>query len=300
MALHPFDVIVVGGSYAGLSAALTLARARKRVLVIDAGQRRNRFAHAAHGLLGQDGRAPGAIIRDGRAEVAAYPTATFIDGTVLAAAQTEDGFAVTLADGSTHRGARLILATGVEDLLPALPGLREAWGNGVFHCPYCHGYEVAGARLGVLAFVPAATHLAKLVPDWGPTTFFTNGTADLTASERQALEGRGVGVEDAAVTAILGGAAKLEGVRLADGREVALDAIFIAAPTRLTGSLAHQLGCVIDDTPLGPLVHVDALGQTTVPGVYAAGDAAQFDKSLAGAIASGKLAGARAHQSLLP
>ena len=294
------DVIVVGGSYAGLSAALALVRARKRVLVIDAGTRRNRFAHAAHNLIGQDGRGPGAIARDARADVAAYPTATFIDGTAVAATRDDAGFAVTLEDGATHHAARLVLAIGVEDELPDLPGLREEWGRGVFHCPYCHGYEVAGRRLGVLAFGPMAIHLANLIPDWGPTTFLTNGTIHLTVDERDALEARGVAVEDAAVTAVVSNGEGLQGVRLADGRAIPLDALFIAAPVRLGSPLAAQLGCDIDETALGPIIRVDARGQTTVPGVFAAGDAAQPNKSLAGAIASGMLAGAMAHQSLLP
>jgi thioredoxin reductase len=295
-----YDVIIVGGSYAGLSAALALVRARKRALVIDAGKRRNRFAHAAHNLIGQDGRAPDAIARDARAEVAAYPTATFIDGTAVAATRDDAGFVVTLDDGATHHAARLVLAIGIEDELPSLPGLREGWGRGVLHCPYCHGYEVAGRRLGVLAFGSVATHLANLVPDWGSTTFLTNGTVPLTASERDALEARGVVVEDATVTAVVNNGEELEAVRLADGRAIALDALFIAVPTRLASPLATQLGCEIDETALGPIIRVDARGQTTVPGVFAAGDAAQPNKSLAGAIASGMLAGAMAHQSLLP
>lgn len=295
-----YDVIVVGGSYAGLSAALALGRARKRVLIIDSGQRRNRFAHSAHNLIGQDGRTPEAIVRDARADVSAYPTASFIDGVVVAAAPNDTGFTVTLEGGSTEHAARLILATGVEDDLPNLPGLRDAWGNWVFHCPYCHGYEVAGQRLGVLAFGSIATHLANLIPDWGPTTFLTNGTISLTESERAALEGRGVVIEDTPVSAVIHGGEGSIGVRLEDGRVIALDAIFTGVPTRLASPLAEQLGCAIDDAGFGPIIRVDIVGQTTVPGVYAAGDAAQFNKSLAGAIASGGLAGAMAHQSLLP
>lgn len=294
-----YDAIVVGGSYAGLSAALALGRARKRVLVIDAGQRRNRFARTAHNFLGQDGRATDAIVRNARAEVAAYPTATFIDGVAVAAEHSGAGFTVTLEDGSTQAAARLILAIGVADELPDLPGLRDGWGTGVFHCPYCHGYEVAGRRLGVLAFGPVAIHLANLIPEWGPTTFFTNGMVGLTASERDALEGRGVVVENMAVSAVINGDEGIEGVRLGDGRLIGLDALFVAAPTRLASPLAEQLGCAVDDTPPGPIIRVDAVGQTTVPGVYAAGDAAQFNKSLAGAVASGSLAGAMTHQSLM-
>lgn len=295
-----YEVIVVGGSYAGLSAALALGRARKRVLIIDSGQRRNRFAHAAHNLIGQDGRAPEAIVRDARADVSAYPTASFIDGVVVAAAPNGTGFTATMEDDSKHHALRLVLATGVEDELPDLPGLRDNWGQFVFHCPYCHGYEVAGQRLGVLAFGATSGHLATLIPDWGPTTVLTNGTISLTASERAALEGRGVVVEDTAVSAVIHGGEGPNGVRLEDGRIIALDAIFTGVPTRLASPLAEQLGCAIDDTGIGPIVRVDIVGQTTVPGVYAAGDAAQFNKSLAGAIASGGLAGAMAHQSLLP
>jgi thioredoxin reductase len=294
-----YDVIVIGGSYAGLSAALALARARKRVLVIDAGQRRNRFAHAAHNLIGQDGRPPELIVRDARADVAAYPTATIIDDTVVSATASDAGFAVTLMDGSTMHAARLVLAIGVEDDLPNLPGLREAWGNGVYHCPYCHGYEVAGRRLGVLAFSPAASHLANLIPDWGPTTFFTNGTCCFSDSERADLQARGVAVEDVAVAGVINNPAGIEGVRLVDGRVIPIDALFIGVPTHPASPLATQLGCEMEDTPLGPIIRVDMTGQTSVPGVYAAGDVAQYNKSLAGAIASGMLAGARAHQSLL-
>ena len=295
-----YDVIVVGGSYAGLSAALALGRARKRALVIDAGRRRNRFAHAAHNLLGQDGRAPDAIARDARAEVAAYPTVSFLDDTAAGAAPVDGGFAVVLADGATHTAARLILATGVEDVLPGLPGLREGWGKGVFHCPYCHGYEVAGRRLGVLAFGPQATHQATMLPDWGPTTFLTNGAVHLMAPERDALAARSVTIEDEPVAAIHNAGDGLAGVRLRDGRTVALDALFTAVPWRLASPLAEQLGCALDATALGPIIRVDATGRTTVPGVYAAGDAAQPMKSLAGAVAGGGLAGAMAHQSLLP
>ena len=295
-----YDVIIVGGSYAGLTAGLALGRARKRVLFVDAGQRRNRFAHSAHGFLGQDGRAPGAIAAVGRAEVAAYPTVTFLDGAAATAARDERGFAVTLEDGATHAASRLVLATGVVDELPDLPGLRESWGKGVLHCPYCHGYEVAGRRLGVLAFGPLATHQANLIPEWGPTTFLTNEMVTLTADERAALTARGVAIEEGALAAVLNGGDGLAGVAMRDGRTVALDALFTAVPWRLASPLAEQLGCALDDTALGPILRVDATGQTTVPGVYGAGDAALPMKSLPGAVASGYLVGAMAHQSLLP
>jgi thioredoxin reductase len=294
-----YDVIIVGGSYAGLSAGLALGRARKRVLILDAGQRRNRFAHEAHGFLGQDGRAPGAIADDARAEVAAYPTVDFHDSTATVAEPTSGGFAVTVEDGTTWGAKRLILATGVEDVLPELPGLREAWGNGVYHCPYCHGYEVADQRLGVLAFLPEAMHQAELIPEWGPTTFFTNEIVALDGQERGRLAARGVEVVDGAVSAIVEAGEGIAGVRMQDGRTIALDALFIGVPWRMASPLAEQLGCAIDDSPLGPVIRVDGIGETSVPGVFAAGDAALMMKNLPGAVAGGFLAGVAAHRSLL-
>ena len=161
------DVIVIGGSFAGLSATLQLARARRRVLLIDAGEPRNRFATAAHGFLGQDGVAPHVIRATARAQLAAYPTVRFHQGLATQAAASLEGFGVTCADGATHHAARLILATGVRDELPAVPGIGERWGRTVLHCPYCHGYELQGAPVGVLAGHEKSAHQAALLPDWG-------------------------------------------------------------------------------------------------------------------------------------
>ncbi|MBA3642817.1 MAG: NAD(P)/FAD-dependent oxidoreductase [Chloroflexia bacterium] len=293
-----YDAIIVGGSYAGLSAAMPLARARKRVLVIDAGQRRNRFAHAAHGFLGQDGRPPGEIVRDARAEVAAYPTVSFIEGTATEATPTDVGFAITLADGATQTAARLILATGVVDELPDLPGLREQWGTGVVLCPYCHGYEVAGGRLGVLAFLPMAAHQALLIHEWGDVTFFTNGIALADDPVLAAVAASGVPIEEGEVAAIAGEPGRLEGIQLCDGRTFALEAVFTGVPVRMS-PLPAALGCAIDDSPIGPIIRVDATMQTTVPGVFSAGDAARVPSSIAGAVADGYMAGMAAHRSLV-
>lgn len=293
-----FDVIIVGGSYAGLSAAMALGRARKPVLVIDAGQRRNRFASVAHGFLGQDGRHPGEIVRLARAEVAAYSTISFITGTATTATPDDNGFLVTLEDGAAYSSLRLILATGIVDELPALPGLREHWGQGVFHCPYCHGYEVAGGRLGVLPFLPISTHHALLIREWGDVTLFSNGAALPDDAELSTLAAAGITIETETVAAITGEPGHLTGILLRDGRTVALDAIFTAAPTRMASPLPAALGCAFDETPLGPIIRVDATMQSTVPGVFAAGDAARFPSNLPAAVADGYIAGAMAHRSL--
>lgn len=294
-----FDVIVVGGSYAGLSAAMALGRARKRVLVVDAGQRRNRFAAAAHGFLGQDGRPPAEIVRISRAELAVYPTVSFVNGTATGAIPDGEGFVTTLADGSTHTASRLILATGIVDELPDLPGLREHWGRGVFHCPYCHGYEVAGSRLGVLPFLPVSAHHALLIREWGDVTLFSNGQTLPDGAELATLGAAGVVIEEGEVAAILGEPGQLTGIELRDGRTVALDAVFTSIPTRMASPLPAALGCAFDQSPLGPIIRVDPTMQTTVPGVFAAGDAARAMTNIPGSVADGFMAGAAAHRSLL-
>ncbi|CAN0646887.1 NAD(P)/FAD-dependent oxidoreductase [Burkholderia cepacia] len=294
------EVIVIGGSFAGLSAAMQLARARRRVLVIDAGRPRNRFAAHAHGFFGQDGKPPTQIVEEAAAQLAAYPTVRRIAGDARTAERDADGrFHVTLADGSRASADRLILATGIRDELPALPGLAERWGVSVLHCPYCHGYEVSGRRLGVLATHPLSVHQAILIPDWGPTTWFTQGVVEANHEEAALLDARGVRIERSPVVEILGDAPRIEALRLADGQVVPVDALFVGARTAMASDLAQQLGCAFDDGPLGPVVRVDAGKETSVAGVFAAGDASTPMSNATLASASGVMAGVAAHRSLI-
>jgi thioredoxin reductase len=297
-----FDAIIVGGGFAGLSAALQLARARRSVLLVDANQPRNRFAESAHGFLGHDGKPPHQIRTEARRQLARYPTVTFADGAATAAIQAGGGFLVSIeGEGSPRqeRGARLVLATGVRDELPALPGLAERWGRTVIHCPYCHGYEVAGQALGILGGDAMAAHKAAMIPDWGPAILFTQGGEAPAAEQAALLAARGVTVEHTPVAALLGSAPGLDAVVLADGRVVALGALFVSPRTQPASPLAAQLGCAFDDGPSGPYVRVDERKETTVPGVFAAGDAATPVHSATLAAAAGVLAGVHAHQSLV-
>lgn len=294
-----FDAIVVGGSYAGLSAAMQLARARRRVLIVDAGLPRNRFATASHGFFGQDGRAPFDIVRDARQLVLAYPTVEFVEDEVLTAREDAGGFAVTLAGGRVETGARLVLATGVRDEMPDVPGVMERWGMSVLHCPYCHGYEVADRPLGVLANTPLSAHQGVLIPDWGPTTYFTQGIYEPEPDDLARMAARGAQVERTPIVELLGAAPDLEAVRLSDGRVLPIHAVFTAPRISLASSLAEQLGCAIEDGPLGPYVRVDDRKQTSVAGVFAAGDAAAMMHNATMASAAGVMAGAGTHQSLI-
>jgi thioredoxin reductase len=300
-------VIVVGGSFAGLSAAMQLARGRRRVCVVDAGQPRNRFAAASHGFFGQDGEPPLAMIAQARHKLAAYPTVTFVHGTVVqAAAPAHSGqvFTVALQDGTQLAARKLVLAYGVHDGLPDIAGLRERWGASVLHCPYCHGYEFAGQRLGVLYHSPQSGMHAQLIADWGPTTLFLNGDTTLDSAEHARLQALGIAIEPAPIAALEGPGQALAGVRLqategGDARTVPVAALYVASATRPASPLAEQLGCVLDEGPMGPYVRTDVNKLTTVPGVYAAGDLTLMRHNATLASAEGVLAGTGAHQALV-
>jgi thioredoxin reductase len=294
------DVIIIGGSYAGLAAALQLGRARRSVLVLDAGQRRNRFVTSSHGFLGQDGQSPEVIVERGRVDVRAYPTVALREALVTEARAIDGGFAVR--DGAAeHRARRLILATGVADELPAIPGLSERWGKTVFVCPYCDGYERNLGRLGVLATGPWAVHQAVLVSEWagaGLATLFLNGAFEPDGAQLADLAARRIHVEPGPVMSAAGEAGTIE-LALRDGRARELDALFLLPRVVIRDRFAEQLGCDLDVGPLGPFYKTDAMKETTVPGVFACGDVGLPAPAVAFAVADGTRAGVSAHQSLV-
>ena len=291
-----YDVIIVGGSYSGISAGLQLARTRRKVLVIDAGQRRNRFAHSSHGFLGQDGRNPGTITSEARAQLLAYPTVEWMSQPAIQAKTEDGGYVITAANGEQFAARRLILATGVVDELPEIPGLSERWGQRVFHCPYCHGYELDGGQVGVLAASPMAIHQALMLPDWGPTTLFLNEVFEPDAGQLAMLARRGVVVEPEPVLSVGGEQAD---VTLASGRVIKLAGLFTQPRTRMGSPLAAQLGCEFEAGPTGDFIKVDAMRETNVPGVFACGDAAIAAGNVAIAVGDGARTGGAAHQSLI-
>lgn len=291
-----FDAVVIGGSYAGLSAAMQLARARRRLLIIDAGLRRNRFAATSHGFLGQDGRSPEAIAAEGRAQLLAYPTVSWLEDTVDHTEKNGEVFVLRTAQGQRAQARRLVLALGVVDQLPAIEGLASRWGRSVFHCPYCHGYELDQGRIGVLGVSDLSLHQALMLPDWGRVTFFThNGACALDDTQRAKLAARGVTVEPRPVVRIVDTAT----VELADGTRLVMDGLFTASQTRVASPIVEQLGCAFDVGPLGSYIRTDALKETTVPGVFACGDAARAVGNVAFAVGDGAQAGTATHQSLM-
>jgi thioredoxin reductase len=295
-----FDALVVGGSFAGLSAAMQLARARKKVCVVDAGAPRNRFAAASHGFFGQDGTPPLEMIAGARDKLLAYPNVTFIEGRVADAhADGSGGFNASLESGQRLSAGKIVLAFGVQDGFPDIAGVRERWGASVLHCPYCHGYEFSGRQLGILLESPHAPEHAILIAEWGPATLFLNGNNTVADEARARLQARGVTIEPARIAALEGPGQALSAVRLEGGRAVPLDALFMAPRTRPGSPLAEQLGCAFDDGPFGPVIRTDPMKMTTVPGVFAAGDAAMLMHNATLASADGVMAGVSAHRSMV-
>jgi len=294
----PHDAVVIGGSYAGLSAALQLVRARRRVLVIDDNRPRNRFAARAHGVLSHDGRPGAEIAAAARAQVAAYPTAAFRMAEAVEVARIEGGFSVAFSDGTRTLGRRLILAHGVEDVLPDIPGVKERWGRTALHCPWCHGYEIGGGPIGVLGRGDHAVAYATIVAEWGQVVLFMD-PAGLSQDDARVLARRGVTIEPTPIERLEGEAPTLTGARLTDGRFIPLKAIFVGASVRQSSGFAESLGCEMTDSPVGRIVKVDAQQQTSQPGVFAAGDLARPASNITLATTDGMLAAHGAFRSLI-
>lgn len=291
------DFAVIGGSYAGMAAALQLARARRKVLVVDAGQRRNRFVDAAggtsHGYLSQDGRAPAEIAADAREQLMNYPSVEWLHGSADRARVAADGRLEFEVGSQTISAQRLIIATGVRDELPPVPGLAERWGRSVFHCPYCHGYEADAGAIGIIAASPLALHHAIMLPDWGRPTLFLNGAYTPSADDLAAIARRGTQVEPVPIARIDGFA----DVVLQDGRTLRMNGLFTQPRTLLTSPVAEQLGCALEDGPMGAFIKVDEGKATSVPNVFACGDAARAAGNVTLAVADGAMAGFGAHRA---
>lgn len=264
-----YDVAIIGGGAAGLSAALVLSRARRRVLVVDAGCPRNAAAAHMHGFLSRDGCAPAEVLAAGRREVTGY------GGEILEGAAADGvpdgpgGFWVLLAGGRRISARRLLITTGLRDELPGIPGLSERWARDVLHCPYCHGHEVADRQLGVLGGTPGAVRYAQIVRQWTHDLVYFTPPGTLTAAERTELAARAVGVVEGTIEQLVTHEDRLCGVQLQDGCVVRRDALFVPPRFVPNSSLLLRLGCTADSQGW---VTVDATGGTSVHGVWAAGN----------------------------
>ncbi|MFI5997038.1 MULTISPECIES: NAD(P)/FAD-dependent oxidoreductase [unclassified Streptomyces] len=297
-----YEVVVVGGGTAGLSAALVLGRARRRTLVVDAGEPRNAPAAHLQGYLTRDGMPPAAFLAEGRREVEGYGVEIVRDHAVDVVRDGTGEFDVTLGSGRVVHARRLIVTTGLADELPAVPGVAERFGRDVLHCPYCHGWEVRDEAFGVLATTPMSVHQALMVTQWSKdVTLFLHTVAEdeLGDEDLRRLAAAGVAVVPGEVAELVVDADRLTGVRLADRSTHARSALFVAPRAVPRTGLLERLGAELTETPFGSYPVIDPTGLTSVPGVWAAGNAAGFAEQVVNAASGGYRAAATLNGELL-
>jgi thioredoxin reductase len=302
-----YDVVVVGGGAAGLSGALTLGRAGRSVLVVDAGDPRNARAGHVHNYLTRDGAPPAELVAAGRAEVVRYGCQV-VSGRVVEAVRAGDSFAVTL-DGERGRrevrARRLLVTTGLTDELPDVPGLAQRWGRDVLHCPYCHGWEIRGRRIGVLATGPSAFDQANLWRQWSPQVLLLlHHSQAPTAEEAERLAARGITVVPGSVADLQVTGDALTGVRLSSGEAIELDALVVAAKLTARAGVLESLGLKpvdmeINGHVVASYLPTDPIGATVVPGVWAAGNVTDPRAQVISAAAAGLTAGAMINTDLI-
>ncbi|RKT53800.1 NAD(P)/FAD-dependent oxidoreductase [Saccharothrix australiensis] len=294
------DVVVVGGGAAGLNGALMLARARRSVVVVDAGQPRNAPAEGVHGLLAREGVPPAELLARGRDEVRGYG-GRVVSGEVETVTRDGGGFAVALADGRVLRTRRLLATTGLVDELPDVAGLRERWGRDVLHCPYCHGWEVRDQAIGVLGTAVNSVHQALLFRQLSADVTYFAHTAPPSAEDAERLAARGITVVEGEVVALEVVADRLAGVRLADGTVIPRAAVAVAPRMRARAGFLAALGLRAVDHPsgLGEHVPADPVGRTEVAGVWVAGNITDPAAQVGAASAAGATAGAQINADLV-
>ncbi|MFF2224643.1 NAD(P)/FAD-dependent oxidoreductase [Streptomyces globisporus] len=305
-----YDVVIVGGGAAGLSGALALGRARRSVLVIDAGEPRNAPASHVHNYLGRESTPPGELLAIGRGEAAGYG-AEIVEGRVASAerlpesGEGEQGFRVVTEDGRSVEARRLLVTTGLVDELPPVPGLAARWGREVLHCPYCHGHEVADRPIGVLATGPLAVHQALMWRQWSDdVTLFLHTGPEPTEEEYEQLAARGVAVVDGEVTGLEVADDRFTGVTLASGRVVPREALVVQARFVARSAVLESLGLEpvaqeMGGTVIGSYIPTDPTGATEVPGVWAAGNVTRLTEQVIGAAAAGLMAGGAVNGDLI-
>lgn len=292
-----FDAIIIGGSYAGLSAAMALGRSLRQVLVIDSGKPCNRQTPHSHNFLTQDGATPAAIAQKAREQVLQYSTVTLLPDTAVSAQGQNNAFAVETASGATFLGSKLLFATGIADVMPVLPGFAECWGISVLHCPYCHGYEVSHQPLGILANGDLAYEMAKLISNWSShLTVLTNGKPAFTPAQAQSLQTHHIIMETREIAELVHTQGQLQSVLFQDGTTLPLSALFARPAFAPHCMIPQEMGCELTDQGY---LKVDDFQRTSLPGVFAAGDATTMFRAVAVATAAGTKAGAALNKELI-
>lgn len=295
-----FDCIIIGGSYAGLSAAMTLGRSIQKVLIIDSGKPCNWQTPHAHNLLAHDGETPAAVAATAKKQVAFYTSVSFVHGTVTQASGSDGMFEIVTSDGQIFASKKLLLCTGVRDIPLPIEGFSECWGISALHCPYCHGYEVRNQPLGIIANGEMGFEFARLIHNWSKhLTLFTNGASTLSKEQTEKLHFKNILIVEKAITVFDHQHGQIQQLVFADGSSYILKAVFAKGPIEQQ-NIIQKLGCaLIADGMFSGLIKIDDFGKTSVPGVFAAGDNCSPMRSLAMAIAAGNKTGAFINNELI-
>lgn len=291
-----FDVIIVGGSYSGLSSAMALGRSLRKVLIIDSGKPCNIQTPLSHNFLTQEGKSPKEISEIAKSQVSKYENVKFQNGTAVNAEETTFGFAVETDSGVIFNAKKLIFATGLKDIFPEIKGFAECWGISILHCPYCHGYEVRNLETGIIANGEIGFEFSKMILNWtNKLTLFTNGKATFTEEQFEKLREKNIKVNEKEISKVLHVHGKISAIEFKDGSQVKMEAVYAKIDFEQHCKIPEKLGCEINEQGL---LKVDQFQKTTVPGIYACGDNSAM-RSVAFAVSTGSMSGVMANKDLI-
>lgn len=297
MQQQDFDVIIIGGSYSGLSAAMSLGRALRQVLIIDNGLPCNRQTPHSHNFITHDGEVPAVISAKAKVQVDFYDTVQFYEDLAISCTKTESGFEVTTESELTFRAKKILFATGIKDLLPNIAGLSECWGISVLHCPYCHGYEVKKEKTAVIGNGEIGFEYVKMISNWTKDLkLLTNGKSTLTAEQTKILQKHQIEVIEDEIAAVEHDNGYVKDIVFKNHSKDAVKAIYFRPPFKQHCSLPENLGCELTEQGL---IKVDMMQKTNIPGVYASGDCVIQARSVAMAVSTGSFAGASINKELI-
>lgn len=292
-----YDVIIIGGSYAGLSAGMTLGRSLRNVLIIDSGKPCNRQTPESHNFLFGDGKTPAELTEAARNAVLAYSTVKLVNGNAISARQTETGFSIAIENGQHLMAKKLLFATGMCDKLPEIKGLAECWGISALHCPYCHGFEVRNQPTAILAKGEIAFEVGKLISNWtNQLTILTNGKHELTNEQVLKLNSKNIQIREELIDSFMHNNGRLTAVVFSNNEKLFLNAVYVRPEMEQHCKLPENLGYQLTENGH---IAVNEKAETTIPGIFAAGDSTDFFRTVSNAIASGTKAGALINFSLI-
>ncbi|EZH73365.1 pyridine nucleotide-disulfide oxidoreductase [Aquimarina atlantica] len=293
---NAYDIIIIGGSYAGLAAAMALGRSMRKVLIIDSGKPCNGPTPHSHNFLTHDGEKPVDIAQNAKNEVVQYDTVQFYEGLAVSGKKTHDGFEVKTKSENTFRAKKLIFATGLKDIMPNIKGFAACWGKTIIHCPYCHGYEYRHKKTGILANGGAAMHYAELISNWTKDlTVFTNGKSTLSEAETEKIKKNGIQIIETKIDFIKHNEGNVQKIILEDGSKVAVDAVYSSPEKQQHCDIPEKMGCQIEESGL---IEINNSQETTIEGIYACGDNSG-KRILSVAVASGTMTGIHLNHQLI-